>query len=201
MLGSWLHTLVCMIIESSGILKSLLTCTTCQDHSIFLTLHFEFIGHFLQMNPNKMDKTIPLSHVFIGTSITRALERFLTFKCLWMLKFHMNIEHTLLRKSFATMLACMGKNTIMPSKMIMHRRLIFRCKVAMITNKFSCTVLCIDENHFESVVLMHSMAAVEIFNFCGGRKQVGWFKVARTEASRLSNEQTTDSCSYARHWR
>jgi hypothetical protein len=147
MLHSGLHTLMCMIIESSRILESLLACLTGKNHPFFLVLRLELIRKFLEMNTDEMDESISLTNIFIIASLTRALERLLCFKSLRMLKFHMNIKNTLLRKPLGAMLTCMRKNSIMASKMIVHRRLIFSCKVAMIANEFSVAVLNIHENH------------------------------------------------------
>jgi hypothetical protein len=64
-----------------------------------------------------------------------------------MLKFDVNIKNTLLREALATMLTCVGKNTIMAREMIVHRGLIFCGKVAVGTRKFSVAILGVDENH------------------------------------------------------
>ena len=147
MICSWLYTLMCMIIESSRILESLLTCLTCKNHSFFLILRLELVRKFLEMNADEMDESISLTNIFIITSLARTLERLLCFKSLRMLKLHMNIKNTLLREALTAMLACMRKNSIMASKMIVHRRLIFSREIAMIANEFSVVILVIYENH------------------------------------------------------
>jgi hypothetical protein len=136
-----------MIIESSRILESLLTCLTCKNHSFFLALRFELVREFLEMNADEMDESISLTNIFIITSLARTLERLLCFKSLRMLKLHMNIKNTLLREALTAMLTCMRKNSIMTSKMIVHGRLIFSREIAMIANKFSVVILVIYENH------------------------------------------------------
>ena len=99
------------------------------------------------MNPNEVNETIALSYIFIRTSLTRTLEGLLGFECFRMLKFDVNIKNTLLREALAAMLACMRKNSIMASKMIVHGRLIFSREIAMIANEFSVAILVIHENH------------------------------------------------------
>ena len=147
MFHSWLDALVCVIIESSSILESLLTCLARKNHSIFLALHLELVCEFLEMNADKVDKAISLADILILTALAWTLERLLGSKCLWVLKFHMNIKNTLLRKALRAVLARMRKNPIMPSKMIMHCGLILSREIAMIANKLSVAVLGVNENH------------------------------------------------------
>ena len=138
---------MCMIIESSRILESLLACLARKNHSFFLALRLELICEFLEMNPDKVNESISLTNILVIASLARTLERLLRFKCLRMLKLDMNIKNTLLREALAAMLACMRKNSIMASKMIVHGRLIFSREIAMIANEFSVAILVIHENH------------------------------------------------------
>lgn len=171
MLRRRLHTLVCMIIESSRILESLLTCLARKNHSFLLALHLELVREFLEMNTDKVDKPISLTNIFIIASLARAFERILNLKRLRMLKLNMNIKNTLLREALGAMLARVGKNPIMSSKMIVHCRLILTGKLAVVASKLSVAVLGVDENHL-CWGLMPSTAARRGFQFLrGGRGQ------------------------------